>query len=199
MASSTELLGDHDDEYYLISSRVSITETVLVSAAILQPPKVVNLSNLDRQCPLLMYLVFFYNHPTTTSSSDLWSLDSVFQSIKSGLEETLSIWYPAAGRLSSIDDDVLKSNVVDHDESKPSLLGGLNLLCNNKGAILAKAATVVKISELGDLSQYNHFFENLVYRPPSPVLNDPHGDHFSKMPLVAAQVRTKYLTPIYNI
>ncbi|XP_050365943.1 brassinosteroid-related acyltransferase 1 [Argentina anserina] len=197
MASSTEL-GDHDHDDYLIK-RVSITETVLVSSAsaLQQPPKVVNLSNLDRQCPLFMYSVFFYKCPTTSSSdrSRLWSLDSVFQSLKSGLEETLSIWYPAASRLiltsSTDDDDVnLQSNDVDP--------GGLNLLCNNKGAMLAKAATVVQISELGDLSQYNKFFENLVYKPPLPLFDDQHVDHFSQMPLVAAQV-TEFRCGGYSI
>ncbi|KAL6216053.1 hypothetical protein ACLB2K_009280 [Fragaria x ananassa] len=186
MASSE--LGDHDHDHDLIIRRVSITETLLVSSALdsLQPPKVVNLSNLDRQCPLLMYLVFFYKYPTTSSAdhSPLWSLDSVFESLKSGLEKTLSIWYPAAGRL-------IMTSPTDDDVNLNSNLGGLNLLCNNRGTVLAKAATAVQISELGDLSQYNDFFENLVYKPPLPVFDDQEGDHFSQMPLVAAQV-TKF-------
>ncbi|CAK7353886.1 unnamed protein product [Dovyalis caffra] len=62
--------------------------------------------------------------------------------------------------------------------------GKLHLWCNNEGAVLVEAVTRVKISELGDLSQYNEFFENLVYKP---VFNG----NFSEMPLVVAQV-TKF-------
>ena len=120
---------------------------------------VVNLSNLDRQCPMLMYLVFFYKNNNFVDDLNL-----VFTSLKSGLEETLSVWYPAAGRLSPNGDH-----------------GKLNLWCNNKGAILVEAVTRAKVSDLGDLSQYNEFFENLVYKP---VFNG----NFAEMPLVVAQV-----------
>lgn len=74
------------------------------------------------------------------------------------------MWHPAAGRLSLNRED-----------------GKLNLWCNNEGVVLAEAVAQVKISELGDLSQYNKFFEKLVYKP------DFDGD-LSKMPLVVAQV-----------
>lgn len=121
--------------------------------------KLITLSNLDRQCPLLMYLVFFYKK---TSTRDF---DSVFSDLKLGLEETLSVWYPAAGRLG-----------LDGGGCK------LNLRCNNGGAVMVEAmATGVKLSELGDLTQYNEFYETLVYKPSFD------GD-FSVMPLVVAQV-----------
>ncbi|KAF2287265.1 hypothetical protein GH714_039483 [Hevea brasiliensis] len=102
------------------------------------------------------------------------SLNSVFSSLKSGLEETLSIWYPAAGRL----------NLNPND-------GKLNLWCNNEGAFLIEAVTQVKISELGDLSHYNEFFENLIYKP-------FFNGNFSVMPLVVAQV-TKFGCGGYSV
>lgn len=144
---------------------VCVTKSISVYPKSLSPQKILNLSNLDRQCPLLMYLVFFYK-PTFDCQN--LSLDYVFSSLKSGLEETLSIWYPAAGRLMSLNPSDRK----------------LNIWCNNKGAILVEALTRVKLSELGDLSQYSEFFENLVYKP---VFNG----NFSEMPLVVAQVINK--------
>lgn len=141
---------------------VSITKTVSVSPKLLHPERVLNLSNLDRQCPNHMYLVFFYNpSPAYTNLP----LDLIFSSLKSGLEETLSVWYSAAGRLCLNQND-----------------GKLNIWCNNNGAVLVEAVTQVKISELGDLSQYNEFFEKLVYKP-------VFDGNFSLMPLVVAQVR----------
>lgn len=77
----------------------------------------------------------------------------------------MSVWYPAAGRLA-----------LNPTNQK------LDLVCNNAGAVLVEAVTQVKISDLGDLSKYKKFYENLVYRP---VFS---GD-FSKMPLVVAQVK----------
>ncbi|KAJ7966245.1 Omega-hydroxypalmitate O-feruloyl transferase [Quillaja saponaria] len=144
---------------------VSITKIVTVYPKVLQPQRVLNLSNLDRQCHMLMYLVFFYNNPSDHQAYENLSPNSVFNSLKYGLEVTLSVWYPAAGRLSL--------NRSDGTE--------LNLLCNNDGAILVEAMTRVKISELGDFSEYNEFFENLVYKP---VIDG----NFSKMPLLVAQV-----------
>lgn len=86
------------------------------------------------------------------------------------------MWYPAAGRLS-----------VDGGGCK------LNIRCNHGGAIMVEAvASGVKLSELGDLTQYNEFYETLVYKP----FFD--GD-FSVMPLVVAQVslslKFRYETP----
>ncbi|KAJ4707802.1 putative Transferase [Melia azedarach] len=150
---------------------VYVRKSVSVFPKSLQPTKILNLSNLDRQCPLLMYLVFFYK-PTFAYQN--LSLDSVFSSLKSGLEETLSVWFPAAGRLSLNPSD-----------------GKLNIMCNNKGAILVEAVTQVKISELGDLSQYNEFFENLVYKP-------AFTGNFSEMPLLVAQV-TKFACGGFSI
>lgn len=144
------------------ASTVTITKRVSVYPKASHPHRILNLSNLDRQCPLLVYLVFFYKPSHAYANL---SLNSVFSGLKSGLEETLSIWYPAAGRL----------NLNPND-------GKLNLWCNNEGAVLVEAVTQIKISELGDLSQYNEFFENLVYKP---VFNG----NFSAMPLVVAQVR----------
>lgn len=80
----------------------------------------------------------------------------------------MSVWYPAAGRL-----------VLNPTSQK------LDLVCNNAGAVLVEAVTQVKISDLGDLSKYKKFYENLVYRPGF------YGD-FSKMPLIAAQVKIKW-------
>lgn len=141
---------------------VCVTKSLSVYPKSLHPQQILSLSNLDRQCPLLMYLVFFYK-PTSVYQN--LSLDLVFSKLKSGLEETLSVWYPAAGRLSLNPND-----------------GKLNIWCNNKGAILVEAVTQVKISELGDLSQYIEFLEKLVYKP---VFNG----NFAEMPLVVAQVR----------
>jgi len=77
----------------------------------------------------------------------------------------MSVWYPAAGRLG-----------LDGGGCK------LNIRCNDGGAVMVEAvATGVKLSELGDLTQYNEFYENLVYKP------SLDGD-FSVMPLVVAQV-----------
>ncbi|KAE8710498.1 putative Type-b response regulator [Hibiscus syriacus] len=75
------------------SVRVTKTVTVTVHPKSLHPQQIIHLSNLDRQCPMLMYVVFFYK--ASFAYRNL-SLDSVFNSLKSGLEETLSIWYPAA-------------------------------------------------------------------------------------------------------
>jgi omega-hydroxypalmitate O-feruloyl transferase len=142
---------------------VSVTKTVSASPKVLlHPKKILSLSNLDRQCPSLMYLVFFYNPSPAYKNL---SLNLVFSSLKAGLEETLLAWYPAAGRLCPNQGD-----------------GKLDLWCNNDGAVLVEAVTHVKISELGDLSQYNKFFEKLVYKP-------VFDGNFSKMPLVVAQVR----------
>lgn len=142
-------------------SQVSLTKFLTVFPKTLNPPKILELSNLDRQCPLHMYLIFFYNPSSLYTNS---SLDLVFTKLKIGLEETLSIWSPAAGRLDR--------NPID---------GKLNLRCDNRGAILVQAITNVKILELGDLSNYNEFFEKLVHKP---VLNG----NLSEFPLVVAQV-----------
>ncbi|OIW03095.1 hypothetical protein TanjilG_07247 [Lupinus angustifolius] len=165
------MAAPHDENVH--SSIVSISRIVSVHQKLLQPDqRVLNLSNLDRQCPTLMYLVFFYKHLTL---KDHLSLNSVFTGLKSGLEETLSLWYPGAGRLSQ-----------NQSDEK------LNLWCNNEGAIMVEAETTVKISELGDLSQYSDFFEKLVYKP---AFCD--GD-FSNMPLIVAQV-TKFGCGGYSI
>lgn len=131
--------------------------------------KLITLSHLDRQCPLLMYLVFFYKKTT------IRDFDSVFSDLKLGLEETLSVWYPAAGRLG-----------LDGGGCK------LNLRCNGGGAVMVEAvATGVKLSDLGDLTQYNEFYETLVYKPSFD------GD-FSAMPLVVGQV-TKFACGGYSV
>ncbi|KAK8482526.1 hypothetical protein V6N13_031254 [Hibiscus sabdariffa] len=140
---------------------VRVTKTVTVHPKSLHPQQIIHLSNLDRQCPMLMYVVLFYK--ASFAYRNL-SLDSVFNSLKSGLEETLSTWYPAAGRLSLNQGD-----------------GKLNLWCNNGGAVLVEAVTSAKILQLGDLSQYNEFFEYLAYKPAFP-------GNFSDMPLIVAQV-----------
>ncbi|XP_028799171.1 brassinosteroid-related acyltransferase 1 [Neltuma alba] len=154
------------------SALVSISRVVPVYPRHVQPGgRVLNLSNLDRQCPTLMYVVFFYN--PSQAFKDL-TLSSVFSSLKSGLEETLSLWYPAAGRL--------RVNQSD---------GKLNLWCNNEGAIIVEAHTPLRVSQLGDLSQYNEFFEKLVYKPSFHA-------NFSNMPLVVVQV-TKFGCGGYSI
>ncbi|XP_008452869.2 brassinosteroid-related acyltransferase 1 [Cucumis melo] len=145
----------------MANPQVSLTKSLIVIPKTSNPPKFLELSNLDRQCPLHMYLIFFYNPSSICTNS---SLDLVFNKLKIGLEETLSIWSPAAGRLDRNPND-----------------GKLNLRCDNRGAILVQAITNVKISELGDLSNYNDFFEKLVQKP---VLNG----NFSEFPLVVAQV-----------
>ena len=154
---------------------VSISRIVSVHPKLVQPQRVLTLSNLDRQCPNLMHLVFFYNNLPHQTLKDL-SLNSVFSNLKSGLEETLTLWYPSAGRLGTNQSD-----------------GKLNLWCNNQGAVLAEAETCVKISQLGNLSEYNEFFEKLVYKP-------DFDKNFSNMPLIVAQVRNIYIICVeYNI
>ncbi|PPD72701.1 hypothetical protein GOBAR_DD30398 [Gossypium barbadense] len=145
----------HDKNY----PTVRVTKTVFVLPKSLNPTQTIHLSNLDRECPLLMYVVFFYKSSAAYLNLPL---DSIFSCLKSWLEETLSIWYPAAGRLSLNPSD-----------------GKLNLWCSNDGAVLVEAVTSGKIIELGDLSQYNEFFEHLAYKP------NFHGN-FSEMPLVVA-------------
>ncbi|XP_027939504.1 brassinosteroid-related acyltransferase 1 [Vigna unguiculata] len=152
---------------------VSISRVVSVNPKLVQPHRVLTLSNLDRQCPHLMHLVFFYNNLPHQRLKDL-SLNSVFCSLKSGLEDTLALWYPAAGRLWPNPSD-----------------GKLNLWCNNHGAVLAEAETSAKISQLGNLSEYNEFFEKLVYKP-------AFDGNFSNMPLIVAQV-TKFGCGGYSI
>ncbi|KAL6345798.1 hypothetical protein AAG906_017550 [Vitis piasezkii] len=142
-------------------SLVSITKRVSVYPKSLRPQQLLSLSNLDRQCPTLMYLVFFYNPSHALKNL---SIKTVFSSLKSSLEETLSAWYPAAGRLTLNPSD-----------------GKLELWCNNGGAILVEAVTQVQISELGDLSEYNEFHEKLVFKP-------SFNGNFSDMPLLVAQV-----------
>ncbi|KOM48737.1 hypothetical protein LR48_Vigan07g244100 [Vigna angularis] len=154
-------------------SIVSISKVVSVNPKLVQPQRVLPLSNLDRQCPHLMHLVFFYNNLPHQRLKDL-SLNSVFCSLKSGLEDTLALWYPAAGRL-----------WPNQSDSK------LNLWCNNHGAVLAEAETSAKISQLGNLSEYNEFFEKLVYKP-------AFDGNFSNMPLIVAQV-TKFGCGGYSI
>ena len=92
-------------------------------------------------------------------------VSAVFGQLKAGLEEALSVWYPAAGRLTVGPGD-----------------GKLNLWCNNGGAVLVEAEAQVRICELGVLSQYNELFEDLVFKP----LVD---GGLPEMPLVVAQVR----------
>ncbi|XP_043699297.1 brassinosteroid-related acyltransferase 1 [Telopea speciosissima] len=143
------------------NQKVTVTKTVSVYPKSLHPPALLSLSNLDRQCPKLMYMVLFFN---PSRSQQHTSVQSLFQTLKIGLEETLSVWFPAAGRLSFSQTD-----------------GKLDLLSNNAGAVLVEAFTQVKISELRDLPQYNEFYENLVFKP---VFNG----NISELPLVAAQV-----------
>ncbi|MED6145198.1 hypothetical protein PIB30_022795 [Stylosanthes scabra] len=162
---------------------VSISRVVSVHPKIQQPQRVLSLSNLDRQCPRLMHLVFFYNN-----LNDL-SLNSVFNSLKNGLEETLVLWYPGAGRLMKMNPN---NNNNNNDNNNQSGNGKLNVWCNNQGAILVEAETKARISQLGDLSQYNEFFENLVYKP------DFDDANFSNMPLIVAQV-TKFGCGGYSI
>ncbi|KAK5773117.1 brassinosteroid-related acyltransferase 1-like [Gossypium arboreum] len=151
----------HDDHENYPTVLVTKTVTVHPKPLLHHPQQILHLSNLDRQCPMLMYVVFFYKPCFAYQNL---SLGSIFNSLKSGLEETLSIWYPAAGRLSL--------NQAD---------GKLNLWCNNGGAVLAEAVTTAKIIQLGDLSQYKEFFERLAYKP-------VFQGNFSQMPLIVAQV-----------
>ncbi|KAJ4953757.1 hypothetical protein NE237_030589 [Protea cynaroides] len=145
--------------------RFTLTKTVSVYPKSLHPPTLLSLSNIDRNCPALTYLILFY--PSRTHQNT--SAQSLFRALKMSMEETLSIWFPAAGRITF--------NQTD---------GRLDLLCNNAGAVLVEKVTQLKISEIGDLSQYNEFYENLVCKP---VFNG----NFSEMPLVTAQARTKTL------
>ena len=139
------------------------TKRVNVYPKTIQPSKIIKLTNLDRQCPTLMYLVFFYN----PSHYNNFSNDSIFSKLEGSLEETLSIWYPAAGRL----------------WKNPNNGDKLDLWCNNGGVVMVEAFTQTRFSELGNLSQYNKVFENLVYKP------NCNGNYdISEMPLLVAQV-----------
>lgn len=150
---------DTQNEAQNSSKPVSIKRTVTVHPKSKHPMEALQLSNLDRQCPELMYLVFFYK-----SCRQGYPHSAVFERLKSGLEETMSVWYPSAGRLR-------------RDEQKR-----LNIWCNDEGAIMVEASTPLKMEEIGELSTYTAFFENLVYKPSFPM-----GD-YSHMPLVVAQV-----------
>ncbi|XP_077217640.1 HXXXD-type acyl-transferase family protein [Tasmannia lanceolata] len=146
--------------------QVSITKTISVYPKPLTPQThqihVLNLSNLDRKCPMLMYVILFYQ---ASPLHQRHSTGSLFNSLKMGLERILSVWYPAAGRLTL----------------NPNNGNKLDLVCDNSGAILVEAVTQGKISDLGDLSQYKKFYENLVFKP-------IFSGNFSEMPLVVAQV-----------
>ncbi|KAK1288445.1 Anthranilate N-benzoyltransferase protein 1 [Acorus calamus] len=149
--------------------KVSITRTVTVHSPLQtnQNSTLLSLSNLDRQCPVLMYLIYFYKPPPQPDMS----VGSLFENLKMGLEEILSVWYPASGRL------CLNPNT-----------GKLDILCNNGGAVLVEAVTDAKISDLGDLSQYKRFYEELVYKP------ELHGmQSLSDMPLVVSQANFDFL------
>lgn len=151
---------------------VFTTKTVTVCPRA-RPPhaheaKVIHLSNLDRKCPALMYLVFFYRSTPPLHGRQLSSA-SLFSSLKRGLEETMSDWYPAAGRLCL---------------APPPPTGKINLACTNSGALLVEAATRATISDLGDLAQHNDFYERLVCKPPS-------GACFADTPLVVGQVSSE--------
>lgn len=141
---------------------VTIKKTMLVHPKP-HPITVLQLSNLDRKCPELMYLVFFYAKP-------LKNLSNFLTELKEGLEETLSDWHPAAGRL-----------ILDSE-------GKLNLDCNNFGALWVEAeATKVKISELGELSMADYkFLKKLVFRPKMS------NDGLFELPLVVVQVHSIY-------
>ncbi|KAI0504754.1 hypothetical protein KFK09_015707 [Dendrobium nobile] len=153
MANQEQTKTNYDNQ------KVLITRTMAVHPrSPLPQQKFLHLSNLDRKCPQLMYLVFFYR------SSPPHNM--LFNSLKQGLEDTLSAWFPAAGRL-----------IINPDNGK------LDLLCdNNSGVLLVEAFTKIHISELGDLSQYNEFFERLVVNSPFSA------DNLSEMPLLVAQV-----------
>ncbi|ONK76666.1 uncharacterized protein A4U43_C03F30760 [Asparagus officinalis] len=136
-----------------------IKKTMLVHPAKPHPITALQLSNLDRKCPELMYLVFFYAKPLKNSSSNFLT------ELREGLEETLSDWYPAAGRL-----------MLDGE-------GKLNLDCNNFGALWVEAeAAEVRISELGELSMADKFLKKLVFRP------KVSSDGLFELPLVVVQV-----------
>ncbi|XP_057488217.1 brassinosteroid-related acyltransferase 1 [Actinidia eriantha] len=150
-------MASHKEEHF----KVSLSRTLSVYPKTLHPLHLLTLSNLDRQCPIHMYLVFFYK-PSQANKN--LSASAVFGQLKAGLEEALSVWYPAAGRLTVGPGD-----------------GKLNLWCNNGGAVLVEAEAQVRICELGDLSQYNELFEDLVFKP----LVD---EGLTEMPLVVAQV-----------
>ncbi|CAO2825879.1 unnamed protein product [Amaranthus hypochondriacus] len=155
---------------------VFVTKRVNVYPKTIQPSKILKLTNLDRQCPTLMYMVFFYK---PSYNHKLISDNYVFNTLKLSLEVTLSEWYPAAGRL----------------WKNPNNGNKLDLCCNNGGAFMVQAFTHAKFSDFGNLSQYNHFFENLVYKP---IYNGDNYNNISQMPILVAQV-TKFGCGGYSI
>ncbi|KAI4376190.1 hypothetical protein MLD38_013980 [Melastoma candidum] len=136
----------------------------IVRSKVPNPEMILRMSNLDRQCPSHMYLLFFYERNEIPPSR-------MFDDLRSSLEETLSVWYPAAGRLT----------IVGGESAGKKLKPKFDLLCNNEGAVLVESVTTVKIPELGNLSRNNEFFEKLVSRP-------KNHSNISEMPLLVAQV-----------
>nr|CAD1825681.1 unnamed protein product [Ananas comosus var. bracteatus] len=126
--------------------------------------KIIQLSNLDRKCPVLMYLVFFYRSPPPPHQSLSPPHPPPFPLLKKGLGRSSLCLVPSF-----------------REAAPQPCHWEADLSCTNSGALLAEAVTQVKISELGDLSQYNDFFEKLVYKPPP-------SSNFFDIPLVVAQV-----------
>ncbi|KAJ3677286.1 hypothetical protein LUZ60_003010 [Juncus effusus] len=150
----------------LKQSEVTITKTINVQPRNPNPNSpTLELSNLDRKCRLLMYLVFFYKSNPAPSHHEM---SSFFTSLRDGLEETLSDWYTAAGRLCFS---------AKNDRT-------LDLSCTYTGTTLVEAETCVEIEQLENLCEYKPFYEKLVYKPPTSL-------DLSNMPLVVAQV-TKF-------
>ncbi|ERN02863.1 hypothetical protein AMTR_s00086p00181730 [Amborella trichopoda] len=106
---------------------------------------------------MFMYSVHFYEAKLNFDTN-------FFNTLRSSLEITLHVWYPAAGRL-----------------TVSPINGKLDLLCNNGGALMVEAKTEVEISQLGELTQYKPFYEKLVHKP-------GFNGGFSDMPLVVVQV-----------
>ncbi|KAG9153596.1 hypothetical protein Leryth_008539 [Lithospermum erythrorhizon] len=160
---------------------VSITKKISVCSKSTHPSNILELSNLDRQFPDLMYAVFLYknksNNPCEISNVEH------FAHLQGALEEVLSIWYPAAGRFVNPSD------------------GKLNIICNNAGVVLVDAFTISKISDIfvdpngaHGLSLHNNgSFENLVFKP-----ENGSKQNIEDMPLLVAQV-TKFFCGGYSL
>ncbi|KAI4379874.1 hypothetical protein MLD38_006116 [Melastoma candidum] len=69
-----------------------VTRVEIVHSEVPNPEMILRMSSLDRQCPLL----FFYERNKIPPSR-------LFDDLRSSLEETLSVWHPAAGRCVLVD------------------------------------------------------------------------------------------------
>ncbi|KAF8407567.1 hypothetical protein HHK36_006701 [Tetracentron sinense] len=119
----------------------------------------IELSGLDRISPAILYTVFFYKAPSTSSEED----DHIDRA-KRAMEKVLVPWFPAAGRF-RINEGT----------------GKLEIDCNDEGVTMITAVTDSKLEEFVRLHEYKACYENLV-----PQL--PESADISENPLLVVQI-----------